>query len=122
MSNIKQITNYDLSDAPVVTKAISKAGDLTTYPYKVIDISRLKGTVIKLGYCCEVKGIAYPIFLTFPEGEEEIQIGKTGMYEFQPEEWLDVNGDNTERTATVNCTQVAVPADIKFTLDYWCTN
>ena len=120
MNNLKQITNFDILDAPSKTRVIMKAGELTSYPYRVIDISKLKGSTTKLGYCCEVKGIAYPIFLTFQgQGEAEFEIGKTGMFEFQDETWKNVNGDNEERIATVICTQVEVPDNIKFTLDYF---
>lgn len=123
MTNIKQITNYDLTEAPIEEKAIMRAEELIIYPYKIITINTLKGVVTKLGYCCEPKGIGYPIFLTFQEQEERpFQVGKTGMFEFQPEEWINVNGGNIVRTAVVNCITVAVPADIAFTLDYWCNN
>lgn len=121
MENIKQLTNRDLINLPSVDKVIMKAEELTTYPYKIITTDMLKGIITKLGYCCEPKGIGYPIFLTFQEQEEQaFQIGKTGMFEFQPETWINVNGGNIERTAIVHCIEVAVPADITFTLDYWC--
>lgn len=116
MVNIKQITNYDLAGggSPM---SIHKYGQdpAISYNYYTIPFST---KISKLGYCCEVKGIAYPIFLTINGSEAEFQIGKTGMFEFQPETWKNVNEDSTERTVEVTCTQIRVPADIKFTLDY----
>jgi hypothetical protein len=60
----------------------------------------------------------YPIFLVLDGAEEEIQLGKTGMYEFQSETWKDVNGDNTEREAVVYLEGMLVPKNVPFCLDY----
>lgn len=118
--NIKQITNYDISSLPTTQKQITIGGIIQNYDYKVIT---LIGSITKLGYCCEPKGIGYPIFLTFnthPDQEKEIEIGKTGMYEYQEEEWMDLNDEETEvQTAIVYTIKVLVPVGIKFTLDYY---
>ena len=46
-------------------------------------------------------------------------IGKDGMYETQPETFQDANdSEATESTSNVIITEVMVPADIDFTLDY----
>lgn len=123
MDNIRQITNYDLADAPTVMKNIEVAGKiLNNYPYKVITTDKLKRETFKMGYCCEPRGIGFPIFLKFQAGgsitdnEQEFEIGKTGMFEFQPEDYNATS--ETIETASVLCYQVAVPADIEFTLDY----
>ena len=121
MINICQITNFDLDSASTVEKVIHKGseGSLVTADYKIIDQSMLKQPIFKMGYCTEVKGIGYPIFLTIEGNEKEFQIGKTGMYEFQPETYIDINDeDSEERTAEVEVTSIAVPAGIVFTLDY----
>lgn len=127
MLNIKQITNYDVaSTCPLVTRDVEKAGQIVTWRYYDITPNIL-GTnkILKFGYCVEPKGIAYPIFLeieglqtTDPSNCKDFQIGKTGMFEFQEEEWRDVNGDDTERTATVYCSRIQVPVGIKFTINY----
>ena len=119
MHNIKQITDLTTNNREEIIKdRITVAGSTLTnvsyYRYT------LDGTAIKLGYCCEVKGIGYPIFLTFDDNTETaFEIGKTGMYEFQPEDYYDVNADTEEKTAIIKCIKVAIPADLKFTLDYW---
>lgn len=124
MQNVKQITNHDLSETATVTKTFYDEGSQTViidYPYKVITSSMLGSiNVVKFGYCINNnQGKKYPIYLTL-NGIEDIQfyIGKTGMFEFQPEEWVDVNADNEERTATVYLSKVLVPADIPFCIDY----
>ena len=121
MVNIRQLTNYDLKNASTVTKYFPKAGQTASRSYYVITQSMLGAPVSKMGYCCETKGIAYPVYLTINGIETEFQIGKTGMFEFQEETWRNINGDNIERTAEVFCTEVKVPVDIKFTLDYCYT-
>ena len=122
MINISQITNFDLASAPAVSKIIHKGGDGTRVRknYKVITQATLGGhPAFKLGYCVEDKGIGYPIFLTIKGVEKEFQVGQTGMYEFQPETWRDINdAESEEKIAEVEVTSIAVPADLVFTLDY----
>ena len=120
--NIKQITNYDISGYPTVNYSIAfPNGDVKTVPY----ITALDGSqIVKLGYCCEPKGIELPIYIRTNDGKgyREIQIGKTGMYEMQPELWHDVNKPDTEKEeTTVIVTGVRVPERIEFTLDYVLT-
>ena len=115
--NIKQITNYDISSLPTVK---IPPDDPNGKYYKQIILT---GSITKLGYCCEPKGIGHSIFLTFsthPNDRKEIEIGKTGMYEYQEEEWMDLNDEETEvQTAIVYTIEVLVPVGIKFTLDYY---
>ena len=124
MNNIRQITNFDISSANTVYKTIQKGGDsgeiAVDYPYKVITSDKLGSeNVFKFGYCTNNnQGINYPIFLVLNGVETEFQIGKTGMFEFQPETWKDVNGNDTEREATVSLSSVLVPKDITFCIDY----
>ena len=120
MVDIRQLTNYDVAGtAATTTKTILKAGTLTSWRYYIIPLSMLEGEITKMGYCCEVKGIAYPIFLTINGIETEFQIGKTGMFEFQDETWKNVNVSETdEYIAQVTATEVKVPVNIKFVLDY----
>ena len=120
--NIKQITNYDISGYPTVNYSINfPNGDVKTVPY----ITALDGSqIVKLGYCCEPKGIELPIYIKTNDGKgyREIQVGKTGMYEMQPELWHDINKPDTEKEeTTVIVTGVRVPERIEFTLDYVLT-
>ena len=121
MKNITQITNFDLASVSTVSKVIHKGGEGTrvSKPYKIVPQSYIPHSIIKLGYCVESKGIDLPIFLTVNGTEKEFQIGKTGMYEFQPETWKNINDDDSEeQTIEVEVTGIAVPANIVFTLDY----
>ena len=123
MNNIRQITNFDLEGASEVTKQIDKGGDkgeTISYQYKVITSEKLGSeNVFKFGYCTnDNQGMNYPIFLTLNGVETQFQLGKTGMFEFQPEEWKDVNDDNTERIAEVALSQVLVPDEVPFCIDY----
>ena len=123
MNNLKQLTNFDLDLAYDTTKTFRKGGDageVVTYPYKVIPSSLLGSeNIFKFGYCTNNNtGIDYPIYLTLNGIETQFFIGKTGMFEFQPEEWRDVNDDDEERTAITYLSQVEVPADIPFCIDY----
>ena len=121
MKNFAQLTNFDLNTASIKQKEIHYGGKGETiiYDYKIISQNLLKYPVIKLGYCTETKGKNYPIFLTINGREKEFQIGKTGMYEYQPEEYVNINKPKEEeKTAIVEVTEIAVPANIVFTLDY----
>ena len=121
MNNIKQLTNFDIQNATIKEKEIYKGGDLgeeISYPYLTITQAMLGAPIFKMGYCCEVKGINYPIFLTVNNIEHEFQIGKTGMFEFQPETWKDINVSEEEYETNITVTQILVPKDIKFVLDY----
>ena len=120
MINVKQITNHDLSGAGSTTKTITIGDETRQVEYKIINSTLLKGNSYKMGYCCEPKGIGYPIYLTINgTNETTFYIGKTGMLEFQPEEWTDLNSEEPEVKETdVFVTEVKVPAGIAFTLDY----
>ena len=121
MNNIRQLTNFDLASATgieIVPKTILVGGDkgkiIEDCPYYVITKNMLgPGDVFKFGYCVNNNiGLGYPIFLGINENEpEEFQIGKTGMFEFQPEEWLDENdSEDTElKEMKVSVTEVLVP-------------
>lgn len=122
MNNIRQITNFDLNGAIEVPKTFYDEGSkqMITHTYKLITSIMLgSNNVFKFGYCINNnQGINYPIFLVLNGVETEFQIGKTGMFEFQPETWKDVNGDDTEREATISLSSVLVPKDITFCIDY----
>jgi len=99
MNNIKQITNFDLVDAPEVTRTVIAGGDTghtREVTYKIISQNLLGNEITKFGYCVEPKAIQYPIFLTIDGTEKEFQIGKTGMFEVQPDSYKDVNSEDPE--------------------------
>jgi len=120
MINIKQLTNNDITQS-TPTKSVQ-----VVFPDKTIDVTYYKMVPVhsftKMGYCCEPKGIGYPIFLDF-SGNNSIDsryflVGKTGMFEFQDEIWKNINESEEEYTASITCYAVWVPQDIKFTLEY----
>ena len=125
MNQIKQITQADLGSASTVQKTIRKggsAGTTVTVDYYVIPSSKLgNDNITKMGYCTnDNRGKNYPIFLTLNGTETEFQIGKTGMFEFQPESWKNINDDDQEeRVATVALSEVKVPVGFNFCLDYY---
>jgi len=117
--NIKQITNFDPHD-DTVSKDVKVGGEIRTgLTYNVYS---LNVEAIKLGYCTNNnEGMNYPIFLTFVNGgEKEFEIGKTGMFEYQPEEWKDINDDTNKEIKTSNTpvNQIKVYEGVSFVLDY----
>ncbi len=104
--NIKQFTNY--SD---ITNIKVEDG------YYCLEV----GDTVKLGYACENKGLNNPIYITFNENitdresANKIIPPKSGLYEFQIENYL-------EGEAVPLVKRVWVPVGIKFTLDYVTRN
>lgn len=120
MNNIKQITNYSISNLESITKTFQKGGDaghVVSWEYKIIPQTVLQGTVIKLGYCCKDIYKDFPIYLTINGVEKTFFIGKTGMFEYQPEEWKDAN-TGEEKNIKVVVTEIKVPTQVEFVLDY----
>ena len=118
--NISQANKNTVADAQRVNPPISfsVSGDDSETPKYVIAVTGKN--IIKLGYCCENKGYIYPIFLKMNGVySTPTYIGKDGMYEIQPETFKDANDTGAmESTSDVIVTEVMVPADIDFTLDY----
>lgn len=120
MRNIKQLTNFDV-----------KNNDEATYDgkkYRKIHINQLgiteNMTLDKLGYCVNNNtGINYPIYIEINgdgtgSNMTKFEIGKTGMFEYQTDEWKDVNDDNKIRPIQVQIGEIHVPDGIPFVLDY----
>lgn len=129
MNNIRQITNFDLNGAIEVPKTFYDEGSkqMITHTYKLITSIMLgSNNVFKFGYCINNnQGKKYPIYLLLNDEEEignatPFYIGKTGMFEFQPEEWTDVNDkeQSEEEIAKVYLNGALVPADVPFCIDY----
>lgn len=127
--NIKQVTNYDIQDAAIIQKIVSIPSRVSDgnggYTIVNTDVTvdyktAVDGVnILKMGYCCEPKGIDYPIYLQMNGSYKEFKVGRDGMYEMQPENWQNVNlSDPTEKTTDIIITGVRVPANIEFTLDY----
>lgn len=141
--NVQQLTNFSITDKPSLTKTIEvpilEGKEIQMVPIQIAYKTALEvkqdnnnmGNLgyIKFGYCCEPKGIIFPIFICtnksglgnyFP-----IQIGREGMYEFQNETFKDINakdeknGTSSKEVETdIKILGIQVPADLKFTLDY----
>lgn len=116
MYNIKQITNFDINNLPSISKIITVDEDpnpatkIRTVIYKVITNEYVSQKIEKLGYCCEPKAFAYPIFLTLEGyGEKKIEIGKTGMFEVQPEDQINIENIGTEEDITIKIIEIKVP-------------
>ena len=102
MYNIEQITNYDIENLQNFVYNIKvpyKKGKeilFKTIPYNYKEITNKK--YIKIGYCCEPKGIDYPIFIN----NKEFKIGKTCMLEIETD---------------IPITSIKLPSNIKFTFE-----
>ena len=126
MNDIRQVTNFSNEVKTAETRDISiyiGNKEYITASYYVLPVSILTGSagtpINKLGYVCEPKGIDYPIIITTDGTDRTIYLGKTGMFETMPETFLDINDEEAEELdCTPNITQVMVPAQIQFKLDY----
>ena len=136
MYNISQINSKSLAITSIdptdtehyeANKTIHRvdSSETFTHDYYVLDANKLdigNSKIIKLGYCVnEPEGFKYPIFLKIYGKNEEVefQLGKTGMFEFQPELYKNVNQEIIEEeTATVYVIRVSVPVGVNFCLDY----
>ena len=123
MINICQLTQADMTNASIAQKVIDKGGDkgqTITANYYIITSTMLgSSNVTKMGYVANSNPACnYPIFLTLNGVETEIQLGKTGMFEFHDETWEDVNIPTEKETATVSLSEVKVPVGFNFCLDY----
>ena len=132
--NVKQLTNFDVKDNPIHIPSPWEGHDYYEISYQ--QLLGIEGSQVptikinKLGYCVnDNEGINYPILINFDSPNSQsytpFQIGKTGMFEFQPEQWMDVNEnvededeEVEEKTASVDVYGLLVPADVPFVLDY----
>ena len=124
--NIEQITHFDIQNLPSIEKngmeyakhifqkiTVNSDGTIDKDPY----------LVNKLGYCCEPKGIGSWIYLYLENQNQAIpiQIGKSGMFEIQPETYKQLNSDdgtNEQVDMKIKIAAIELPKDIKFTLDF----
>lgn len=127
MYNIKQKTNFDIKNLESHIKTVTIAGVEKQISYKTIIFSNAE-KVIKIGYCCEPRGIGVPIFLKINNNSTNfpIYIGKTGMFETQPDTWKNINDEEAkEEEYKILINEIEVPYkieennfEINFKLDY----
>lgn len=116
MNNVKQITNYDVEDLNTEIKSIVIDGVRISKEYKIIDEETLGGKTFQLAYYCKDKFEKYPIYIIQNNIETQFNIGKNGIFEFQPEVFIE---DGEEVEAKVRVSEIKVPSDIEFTIDYY---
>ena len=95
--NIKQLTTSDVINATDFTQGNYNIGDKkVTVTFKIVDEHLLgSDNVQKFGFCMNSnQGIGFPILLN--ESNNIFYLGKTGMFEWQKEDWQDVNGKTEE--------------------------
>lgn len=117
--NIAQANSATIKGAKRVSAPISfDLPDEGEIPQYVIAVTGKN--IIKFGYCCETKGHIFPIFLKMNgEYKTPFYVGKEGMYEMQVETFQNTNDSEAEESLSdVIITEIMVPADIDFTLDY----
>jgi len=126
MNDIRQITPFseELSQAEIEEIAIFIGNkEYVIKEYYVLPAFLLTGSsslsINKIGYVCEPKGIDYPIILTIEGTPRMIYLGKSGIFEAMRESFLDVNEKAEEELDCLpEITEVKVPKDIQFKLDY----
>ena len=99
--NIKQVTNFDLKDKTSSPQNAPIRGDSSLTRNMFYKYISFPINIKKFSYCCEPKAIIYPLKLVFPGGTTKwFQIGKTGMFEVQTEDFKDIN-DNVSETIII---------------------
>ena len=130
--NIRQVTNFSsaVQSAPTSYRTIFVGNRFyRTIQYYILSLDELTGSsdtpINKLGYVCEPRAFDYPILITTGGETREIAIGKTGMYEVQPEVFKDTNVENAEEIEILpKITSIMVPKGpfgeppVSFKLDY----
>ena len=119
--DIYQVTNFSAGWEPVIKSVhLRNSATTTDLPYLTRTFTP---NIFKFGYCTnDNQGMNYPIIILVngDDQEREIQLGKSGMIEYQPEDWQDVN-DPTESEIQLSeeyISQVWVPDGVPFCLDY----
>lgn len=122
--NVAQITNFDkkFQQLPSFIK-----NDIEYVQYNFNhsndNDNDINKQIVKLGYCCETKGIGLTVYLYLaknPNMAIPILIGKTGTFELQPEQYSKINEDGIteEIELKINIVKIDLPKNIKFVLDY----
>ena len=112
MYNIRQFTNYDNSKFGTETK-----GDVE---YVIIPQSALGANVVKLSFCINnfINTKEYNIYFTIKgKPETKVKIGKSGIFEINVEDYYNT-AEERYKTIKPLITEIKVPNDIEYTLDY----
>ena len=121
--NLGQITNHTAKNMHVDTKTLDNGED-----YYVFTKTHFGGmALVKMGYICEPSAFHLPIYIQFNGVENTeteannynvFRLGKTGIFEVQPELFIDKNNNNAEKNIEFNITAMMVPANFSFSIDY----
>ena len=111
MYNIRQVTNYDNSKFGTEMKG--------NIEYIIIPQSILGGNVVKFSFCINdfIETKNYSIYLTIRNNEKKINIGKSGIYETNVEEYYNTT-EEKYKTIKPLITEIKIPNNIEYTLDY----
>ena len=110
--NVAQITNFDIQDLETFIK-----NDIEYVQYT------FPAKIEKLGFCSDPRGIGSTMYLYLennPDTAIPILIGKSGMFEIQPETYSKLNKDNVSENIElkVNIVKIDLPKHLNFVLDY----
>lgn len=109
MYNIRQITNNSLKDFETVV--------IEGVPYAIIPASYLGEGIVKLGFCLtNPADFGSSFFITVNEEEQEIKVGKTGIYELNVDSYYDKKHEIHVINPTI--TELKLPKFKNFTFDY----
>ena len=138
MYNIKQVNSHNLNDCNSIikkgVKVYSQELDIVEEKdilYKEINSDKLESSkVIKFGFCMNtVSGIGIPFYINELDETHKFYLGKTGIYEFQPEDYRNINEGTEVETAIYPVSSFYLPYAIldenenivvgfEFVLDY----
>lgn len=112
--NLKQITNYTI-------KEMQNVGieTINNQEYYILTNIHFGGTpILKMSYICEPNAFSIPIYIAFEGKESKITLGKTGIFEIQPEKFIDKNNGDKETNIKFNITALKIPVNYSFSIDY----
>ena len=121
--NLKQITNHTVEQFVYMIETIEEKEYYNfTFGKNIEGVNNPTDSmpILKFGYICEPNALDIPIYITFNKESfpKEIRLGKTGMFEIQPEIFIDKNAENQEIDIDFYITSVKVPKGYSFSLDY----
>ena len=97
-------------------------GDIVEYEYFIFTTTHFGGLpMLKLGYICEPNAFTVPIYITFYGSSvmNKFELGKTGIFEIQPEQFIDKNiSSDLVQNITFEITELRIPVGFSFSVDY----
>lgn len=118
--NLKQITNFtaeELKEQDAID--IVNDGEWEYYKFTTTHFGNLP--MLKFGYICEPNAFNIPIYITFAGYTEpnKFTLGKTGIFEIQPEIFIDKNSaEQLEENIKFEITELRIPTGFSFSIDY----